>query len=169
VGCKSDKLKESSFAIRDIIRQAYSLMSTVNIKNIKDNEKIVGTSVEYSNLKAKGYIETKENELYSHYKIIKDCFAESNNKNNDALYILSYINEMVFLLRGEAIEDRNRYKNIIIKRGKVKLSKWVLNDFFSPLSTNKDLVDNWQETDDKLKYELIFKSLTETKMNVKNP
>ncbi len=158
-GCSSDNFKKNSMKARAIIQNATRLLKVMNVENLVDKGKIKSTIFRQDNTEAKEYLKSKKLELKSYYQAIKDVFIKSDERYHDALFVLAFINEMTFFLSENAVEDQCKYIKIIRKEQNVKLSEWVLDEFFAPLKSDKDYINNWRNMNTNSKYEVIYNTL----------
>lgn len=121
----------------------------------KKNQRLLDTKTP----RPKKYLRLKEKELSGCYEIIKGYLRKPNDKYDDALYVTAFINEMLYFLSGPAVDDRCIYVRIVKNRKNVKLSDWVVNEFFAPLKEDNAYFENWLDMDEKQKYETIYGTL----------
>lgn len=158
--CTRDEFKVSCLESGQILANAKKELKISHGKDVSDQGKIESTVVQFDNSRAKEYLKSKSNELNAHYEIIKRYLDEPNEKKNDALFMLAFINEMTYWLTGRAIEDRFRYIRMVKEKDTGELSEWIMDDVFAPFINNEHTIKAWLCMGPNEKYKDIYDFLT---------
>lgn len=158
-GCSTRSFKESCLNARSIIKEASKLLTIVDIEDVEDGGKKEGTIVRHENTAAVEYLKSKEEELHGYYETLKSYLKDRNDNYDNALFAMAYINEMLHFISGQSFDDRCYYVGIIKSKGNVRLSDWVLDEFFAPLQEEPNLLKSWHDMKRETKYEMIYATL----------
>lgn len=152
-GCEKNEFKESSIAAGRILLKAHKMLKPRKLENIIEDGKIVSTVIMFDNTSAKEYLSSKQKPLHKYYSIIKQNFLFKSDQNDDSLYMLAFLNEMMYLLTSNPYEERCFYLEKIISKKKIDLSGWMREEVFAPFLTVGDRVDEWKvkTNDEKLR------------------
>ena len=161
IQCNSkDSFQENCLKSMDILQAARELLKTASSENILNkNGKIESTTTIFDNKDAITYLKGKSEELSQNYQKIKRHFNKDSIYYYDSLFVLAFINDSLYFLSGEEIEDRCYYIGTIKNEKEVNLSKWVMDEFFGPLLNNEETIKGYLDMSEKQKFEHIYGSL----------
>jgi len=165
VSCNGNsELRNSSLQAKSILDHASKLISPKKAVNKIKDGKIESTVIEYDTSKAKEYLQGKEKEFSKYYWIVKKYVGDKRHCD-DALFVLAYLNDTIYYLKGSSVENSCIYITAIKQKEKLSLSSWVYDDFY-PSSMTEDFLRDWQRMTDQEKYQAMIQSLFVPEGNV---
>jgi len=162
VGCSgSTDLRSNCIAVSKIIKTANDLLKTSHMEDVVENGKIIATRVYSDNSDSNAFLDAKEEQLKTHYHKIRDIYLSNGEGAYDALCAIAMINDFLFRLTGESIEDRCKYIRILIADSEENMpSEWFLNEFYAYIITPPGYpIPNWEKMSKKEKFEDMLKML----------
>jgi hypothetical protein len=154
--CAQDNFKNNSIKCGKILQDAKALLEVSGAENISEKGKINSTVIKFDNTTATKYLDSKTLELNECYKYIVDHLNEESSNYGDALFMLAFINEMSYWLSGRTIEDRCKYIRVIMKKGRPRISNWLMDEVFGPFINSDYTLKDWLRMDDNSKYDSIW-------------
>lgn len=146
-GCNKDEFKDSSLAIADMLGNAKKMLKAQGVENMSENGKVESTVVTFDNASAKKYLKSNMNKIEKYYNTIEKHYDPNNTNFIDALFMLSFTNEMVYWLSGDSLRPRCTYLKRIKSVETIGLSEWMINEVFAPFINKKDNIKTWSSMD----------------------
>ena len=143
-----------------MLNNARGLLRTASAENVVNEKgKIKYTIVQLDHSRTKEYLESKHKELQKNYLQIKGYLKEGNVHYCDSLFVLAFVNDIMYFYSANSFEDRCKYIRIIRNSSECALSEWTLNEFFGPLLNIEDTIKAYLNMEYDAKYERVYKTL----------
>ena len=159
-GCSQDDFNESCIDTRNILFKAKEKIGISNVSNLNSDGGIGPTIVKLDSTKARKYLEIHAKSIKENYYTIKTYYDSNSDRCDDALYVIAFINDFMYWLLGEPLENHCTYLEKVISERPHSPSVWIMDNFFSWFVTSKDKSDAWKNMDAKQKYVDIYEYLT---------